>query len=178
MKTLFAISYPNAELAKAAMDKLPTLQKGSALSLVDAVIVTRDADGAIKLGQLVNTTALGAASGALWGSLIGLVFLSPILGAAVGATAGAISGYATDYGVSDEFMREMARERPAGSATLFVLAANMTADKVAEMLKPNGGEVIYTSMPDDIEERFKARFRGPSGAIDPEIQAAAADLDA
>jgi uncharacterized membrane protein len=178
MRTLFAITYSNTEIAKAAMDKLPELQKGSALSLVDAVLVTRNADGAIKLNQLVNTTAVGAASGALWGSLLGLVFLSPLLGAAVGATAGAIGGYATDYGISDEFMREMAQDRPEKSATLFVLAANMTADKVAQMLKPNGGEVIYTSMPDDIEERFKSRFRTGTTTEKSEIMAAAADLDA
>jgi uncharacterized membrane protein len=166
MKTLFAISYPDVDTARAALSSLQGLQKGATISIADAVIVTRDADGAVKLDQSINMTAVGAASGALWGSLIGLLFLSPLIGAAVGATAGAVSGYMTDYGISDEFMRDMGQKQSGARATLFILAGNLTADKVAAVLNVNGAEVIYTSMPDDIEERFKLRFaHGNSGSL-------------
>ena len=158
MKTLFAVTYADPEKARLALSELEELQAGATIALVDAVIVTRSEDGAVKLDQKINTTAIGAVSGAMWGSLIGLLFLSPILGAAVGAGAGALSGYATDYGISDSFMTKMAERMTGSSSTLFVLASEMTPDKVADVLNRHGGQVAYTSMPDDVEDRFKARF--------------------
>ena len=59
--------------------------------LGDAVVAVRQPDGHVKLNQLVNTTAVGAASGGMWGALVGLLFLNPLLGAAIGAGAGALS---------------------------------------------------------------------------------------
>jgi uncharacterized membrane protein len=162
MKTLFAISYTTIDHARAALDRLKALQGGATISLADAVIVTRSADGAVKLDQSVNMTALGATSGALWGSLVGLLFLSPLLGAAVGATAGAVGGYFSDYGIADDFMRGLAQKQSGERVTLFILAADMTPDKVADALSIDGGDVIYTSMPDDVESRFKARFGAPA----------------
>jgi uncharacterized membrane protein len=70
MKTLFAVTYPSAADARAAMAKLADLQKGQTITVMDAVIVSRSSDGAVKLEQSLNTTAMGAVSGALWGSLI------------------------------------------------------------------------------------------------------------
>nr|WP_232017751.1 DUF1269 domain-containing protein [Cereibacter sphaeroides] len=54
----------------------------------DVVVVTRDAEGKVKLHQAVNLTAAGAVGGSFWGLLIGLLFLNPLLGLAVGAGAG------------------------------------------------------------------------------------------
>lgn len=162
MKSLFAIAYPTAEGAQAALEQVKQLSKGETITLADAAIVTRGEDGSVKLHQAINTTAIGAVSGAFWGSLVGLLFLSPALGAAVGASAGALSGYLSDYGISDEFMREMGQKQPGNRATLFVLAADLTPDKVADALGRDGGDVVYTSMPTDIEERFKAKFTHPA----------------
>lgn len=158
MSTLFAITYPEPQRAKDALVKLQAEQRGATITIVDAVIVTRTADGGVKLDQMVKTTAIGAASGALWGSLIGLLFLSPLMGAAIGATAGAASGYFTDYGISDTFMKDLGARTSGVSATLFILANQMTADKIADVLGEPGATVLYTSMPDDIEARFKSHF--------------------
>jgi uncharacterized membrane protein len=161
MKTLFAITYPAVADAQAALEKLRAEQKAETIAMIDAVIVTRGEDGSVKLGQMINTTALGAASGALWGSLIGLIFLAPVVGAAFGATAGAVSGYFTDYGISDSFMKDLGAKTSGAGATLFVLAAQMTSDRIADALGSPTANVLYTSMPDDIEARFKSHF-GPA----------------
>lgn len=158
MSTLFAITYSEPQRAKDALAKLQAEQRGATISIVDAVIVTRTSDGGVKLDQMINTTAIGAASGALWGSLIGLLFLSPFAGAAIGAAAGAASGYFTDYGISDTFMKDLGARTSGASATLFILAAQMTADKIADVLGEPGASVLYTSMPDDLEVRFKSHF--------------------
>ena len=72
--------------------KLLAIQKEYLIELGDAVVAVKDADGRIKLNQLLSTPAIGAVSGALWGSLIGLLFLMPLAGAALGAASGAIGG--------------------------------------------------------------------------------------
>jgi uncharacterized membrane protein len=61
------------------------MQKEYLIELSDAVIAVKDANGRIKLNQLLNTTAVGAVSGTFWGALIGLIFLLPLAGAAIGA---------------------------------------------------------------------------------------------
>lgn len=177
MKTLFAVTYPSADAARAALAKLADLQKGQTLTIADAVVVTRSSDGAVKLEQTLNTTAIGALSGALWGSLIGLIFLSPLLGAALGAAAGAASGYATDYGISDEFMTSMGQKMSGNTTALFVLAADMSAEKVADAIGSAQGDVLYTSMPEDLEQRFKAKFAHRSPAVEPEVTESVAALD-
>jgi hypothetical protein len=58
----------------------------------DAVVVTKDAKGKVKLQQAMNLTLAGASSGGFWGLLIGMIFLNPLLGMALGASAGALSG--------------------------------------------------------------------------------------
>ena len=47
------------------------MQKEYLIELSDAVIAEKDANGHIKLHQMINTTAVGAVSGMFWGALIG-----------------------------------------------------------------------------------------------------------
>jgi uncharacterized membrane protein len=177
MTTLFAITYPTTGLCREALAKLGDLQRGAAIAIIDSAIVSRSKDGSVKLDQTVNITAAGAMSGAFWGSLIGMLFLSPLTGAAIGASAGAASGYTTDYGISDSFMQEMGKKLDADAATLFVMAAEMTADKVAEALAMNSGAVAYTSMPDDLETSFTGKFRRAAVKPEPELVRAVASMD-
>ena len=90
----------------------------------------RQLDGNVKLSQLVNMTAVGAASGGMWGALVGMLFLNPLLGAAIGAGAGALSGRFRDIGISDQFMKDAAAALTPGHAALCVLVRKVTADKV------------------------------------------------
>ena len=100
--------------------KLFELQKEYLIEISDAAIAVKQEDGHVKLNQLFNTTAVGAASGGFWGLLIGLVFLNPILGVALGAASGAISGALTDYGINDEFMKQLSESLQPGNAALFL----------------------------------------------------------
>ena len=169
MTTLIAITYASTAHCREALVKLNELQGGAVITMIDSAIVSRSKDGSVKLDQTMNITAAGALSGAFWGSLIGMLFLSPLTGAAIGASAGAVGGYTTDYGISDTFMREMGKKLDADAATLFVLASEMTADKVAQALATNSGQVAYTSMPEDLEKRFTEKFSTAPAIIEPEL---------
>jgi uncharacterized membrane protein len=114
MSALIVIVYPNEAKAEEMRAKLFELQKEYLIEINDAVIAVKQDEGKVKLNQMLNTTAIGAASGGFWGLLIGAIFLMPIFGAALGAASGALSGALTDFGINDAFMKDLAtRQRRA-----------------------------------------------------------------
>jgi uncharacterized membrane protein len=152
MSDLIAVVYPCEAKAEEVRQRLFKLQKEYLITLSDAVIAVKTEAGPVKLNQLVNTTAIGAASGSFWGLLIGVLFLNPILGVALGAASGALGGALSDYGINDAFMKELSANLQPGNAVLFVLIKNMTADKVLREIQDAGGTVLKTSL-DDTKER-------------------------
>lgn len=155
MADLIAITYENESTAEAARQKVLELQKEYLISLEDAVVVVKDADGKIKLNQMFNATAAGAASGSFWGFLVGLLFMMPIAGVLLGAAAGALGGKLSDYGINDDFMKGVAAAIKPGNAALFLLVRKMTADKVLECLSEFGGTVLRTSLDQSNEKELR-----------------------
>jgi len=160
MAELVVIAFPNETQAEAVRQKLLTMQKEYLIELGDAVIAVKDDQGRIKLNQLLNTTAVGAVSGSFWGSLIGLIFLMPLTGAAIGAASGAISGKLTDIGINDKWMKDVAAAIQPGTAALFLLIRKVTADKVLEGLKGEGGTVMKTSLDHTKEAALQEALTG------------------
>ena len=156
MSTLVVIGYNEIHKAEEVRLTLVKLQRDYLIDLEDAVAVTKDAKGKIKLHQTVNLTAAGAASGGFWGMLIGLIFLNPLLGLAVGASAGAVSGALVDLGINDQFMKDLAATLTPNSSALFVLVHKSTPDKVLEEVKGTGGTILKTSLSHEDETRLQA----------------------
>ena len=156
MSTLVVIGYNEIHKAEEVRLTLVKLQRDYLIDLEDAVAVTKDAKGKIKLHQTVNLTAAGAASGGFWGMLIGLIFLNPLLGLAVGASAGAVSGALVDLGINDQFMKDLAATLTPNSSALFVLVCKSTPDKVLEEVKGTGGTILKTSLSHEDETRLQA----------------------
>jgi uncharacterized membrane protein len=155
MSDLVAIIYPSEAKAEEVRQRLFKLQKEYLITLSDAVIAVKNDAGQVKLNQLVNTTAIGAASGSFWGLLIGLIFLNPLLGVALGAASGALGGALLDYGINDAFMKEISASMKPGDAALFVLIKNMTPDKVLREIQDAGGTVLKTSLDDAKEQQLR-----------------------
>lgn len=155
MADLIIVAYPDEKTAEAARARLIELQKEYLIEIGDAVVAERMADGSVKLHQLINTTAAGAAGGLMWGTLVGLLFLNPLLGAAAGAGAGALSGYLTDVGIDDKFMKSAAEALAPGQAALCVLVRKVTADKVLPAMAPFGGTVLRTNLTAEQEQKLK-----------------------
>ncbi|MBR0661583.1 DUF1269 domain-containing protein [Neoroseomonas oryzicola] len=155
MADLVIVAYPDEATAEAARAKLLELQKEYLIEIGDAVVAIRRPDGTVKLNQLINTTAAGAAGGAMWGTLIGLLFLNPLLGAAAGAGAGALSGYLTDVGIDDKFLKQAAEALTPGQAALCVLVRKVTADKVLPAMAHFGGTVLRTNLTSEQEQKLR-----------------------
>jgi uncharacterized membrane protein len=165
MSDLVVIAFPTEAKAEEVRQKLLAMQKEYLIELGDAVIAVKDAQGRIKLNQLLNTTAVGAVSGTFWGTLIGLIFLMPLAGAALGAGSGAIGGALTDVGINDKSMKEIAAAIQPGTAALFVLVRKVSADKVLEGLKGVGGTVMKTSLDHTKEAALQAALAGVQAVV-------------
>lgn len=153
MSDLVAIGYPDLDTAKQVVANLDQAQKARLITLEDAVIVERRADGKVKLHQ-PSLAGVGAASGALWGGLIGLIFLVPLFGMAIGAASGAIAGAFTDTGVDDNFMKELGAELAEGKAAVILLVRQVSTDKVLPEIKIPG-KVIQTSLSNEDEAALR-----------------------
>jgi uncharacterized membrane protein len=173
MSDLVAIVYPSEAKAEEVRQRLFDLRKQYLIEFSDAVIAVKTDAGPVKLNQLVNMTAAGAASGSFWGLLIGVLFLNPLIGLALGAASGALSGALTDYGINDAFMKELAASLKPGDAALFVLIQNMTADKVLKEIQGAGGTVLKTSL-DDAKESALREALAKAGTTQPAPSAVSA----
>ena len=160
MSDLVAISFDSKEKAQQALERAMQMQKSHLLDLADAVIVTRDDEGKVRLQQTMNLTAAGAASGGMWGTLIGLLFLNPLVGLAVGAASGALAGSLSDVGINDGFMKDMGNELKPGTSALFVLVRQSTPDRVLPELRELGGKVFTTSLSKDDERKLREALEG------------------
>jgi uncharacterized membrane protein len=155
MSDLVFIAFPTEQKAEEVRQKVLSLQREYLIELGDAVVVVKDGKGHVKLNQMMNLTAAGAASGALWGTLIGFIFLAPLVGTALGAASGALGGKLTDVGINDKFMKETASALQPNTAGLFLLIRKMTTDKVLADLKGIGGVLMSTSFDETKEAALR-----------------------
>lgn len=155
MSELVAIAYLDQRRAAEALDAMKRLQKDGALDLNDAVAVSKDNEGRIKIEGAVSRAAAGTTGGLVLGALVGMVFLSPVIGALFGAVAGGFAGTFADVQHIDDFVLDVGNTMPPGSSAILMLIDKADPDKTLAALRQLGGEVIRTSLPDDAEARIR-----------------------
>ena len=164
MNHLVAIAYPDERRAPEAMAAIKRLHADRAIDLEDAVAVSKDGEGRVKVEGATSRTAAGAAGGLFLGTLVGLVFFAPVLGALFGAASGALAGKIADVYRIDDFVLEVRDNMPPGSSAILMLVRGRAADpdKALAELQRYGGKVIRTTLPDDAEERLRAALGRPA----------------
>lgn len=143
---------------------LANLAAEGKLTMHDAVIVSKDADGRASIVETVDVTpAKGALSGTWWGMLAGLLIGGPMfLGAAIGgAAAGALYGKLVDKGLEDQWVKDMASWiDPGTSALLLLVDAGLDPAVIEGFGRFEGiGRVAVTTLPEGI----KAEVEGALG---------------
>ena len=158
MSDLVAIAYPDERRASEVMAAIRRLHDAGTIDLDDAVAVSKDGEGRVKVEGATSRTAAGAAGGLVLGALVGLVFFAPALGALFGAASGALAGKIADVYRIDDFVLEVGHNTPPGSSAILMLVRGRAADpdKVLAELQQYGGKVIRTTLPDDAEARIRA----------------------
>ena len=179
MSDLVVIAYPDINRAEQVLEALGQMRTAQLIDLDDAVYVTKDAQGKVKMHQPLNTIKAGAGYGALWGGLWGLLLgtlvLQPIAGAAigagVGAGSGAIAGSLADYGIDDNFVKQLGATLTPNSSAIFVMVRSVTADKVIPEVSKFGGKVLQSSLSNDAEQRLQEALSQSAPSHNPPHQA-------
>jgi uncharacterized membrane protein len=158
MSDLIVVAFDNETDAEKLQAEMKWLQKEHLVTLEDAAVVVRKADGKVKIKQSTSLVGAGALGGAFWGLLIGLVLRLMWWGLAVGTVLGAIRGKFKDIGVDDKFIKEVGETIQPGHSAIFLLIRESTPDRLIDELKGYKGTVLKTSLSKDDETKLRAAF--------------------
>ena len=165
-----------------ARSALKSLEKQGVLTLDDAAVISKDADGKIQThGEVSKDTTTGAVVGGLLGLL--LVFMFPIAGIAIGAAGGALVGHAFDRHVDKKFVQDVQAALKPGTSALFVLIRSGNAAAAMGALRPFKGTLIQTTLNEELEEELRDALKVGlteqiSGGSWPSVSSAPADVGA
>ena len=154
MSQIVVVSFDSEDDAQSALRSLRGLEHSGAISFEDTAIVAHGADGQVHVkNEASSATETGAVVGAVLGGLLFLVF--PVVGVAVGAAAGAGVGSLLHTGVEGKFVEEVKEQLPPGKSALFLVIKDANADATIPALRKFHGEVIQTSLDDDVEQALR-----------------------
>lgn len=160
MSDLIVVGYDSPAEADAARAELLAAAKDFACEIEDALFVTADAHGALRLRQMADVWAIGASGGGLWGLLAGMLFLTPQRD---GRTDAAASGGPSDYGLDAAFMAEVAGMLSPGRAAFCLLIHAAPSQAMMDRLGSTGAEVVRTSLDHRAEDSLRHVFsRAPA----------------
>lgn len=173
-QVLIGLSFGDQYRAQEFLTAMTRLSSLGSLKLRDAVIVSKDVQGEVRVRETVDPQpGRSALSGAMWTGLLGLLVGGPvgwIAGIGVGAGAGALTAKVVDLGVPDEWVdwfRQAVRE---GTTTIVVLAEDV--DLIAletEARRFAGAELVHGTLPEGALEALRRALepgrRDPSGDV-------------
>lgn len=154
MSNLIVVTFDNPNEAGQVRQELRQLDRRGVISLDDAAVVVKEADGKLRIK---NEPDRGLVIGAVGGGLLGLLLVAmfPLAGIAIGAAGGALAGKLMDMGVDQKFVKEVAADLQPGNSALFVLVRDAEPAAALGALRPYKGTVHHTSLPPDTEAELR-----------------------
>ena len=95
MTDMIAVAYPSETTARQALAEVRALHTERVLDVDEAILITREHDGSVKIHDELHPVAAGAIDGVLWGGLLGLLVLQPCSAPRSGEPAAPSSARAT-----------------------------------------------------------------------------------
>jgi uncharacterized membrane protein len=155
MSHLIVIAFNDAGEAERVRAALRSQQKEGLVSLDDAAIVSRDAEGKLHVkNEVSRATMVGTGIGALLGLLLGGLFF-PFAGLAFGALGGAGVGALTKMGVDGKFVKEVKDSLQPNTSALFLIVRSADPTAVLALLRNFEGRVLQTSLDSEAEENLR-----------------------
>ena len=160
--TLIVLTFDNMEEAEQVHAALVKGKKEGALTIDDAAVVVKDAEGKVQVKNQVSTgTWTAAGAGGLLGLLIGVIFL-PIGGIILGLGGGALVAKLLDTGLDGKFVKQVGEEIKPGTSALFVLLNHENQAAEMAILRQFHGKVLQTNLSTEAEENLKRALKDDS----------------
>ena len=153
---LTVLAFDNPTQASRLQDALVKLQGQSVHNFQDAVVVTCNAKGKVKVHSAINAVTGSAVAGSIAGFCMGTIFLVGFPASVVGAGAGAIVGAFKNLGIKDRFRKELGEAlRPGTSALALIGTADLDKLKtrIASLLK--GCTLLQTTVNPEREAEIR-----------------------
>jgi uncharacterized membrane protein len=145
---LLAAVYETEDRAYTIADMLEEMHRGARISLEDAAVVTKDAEGKIVIHETREVTAKkGAKRGAIAAGLFGLVFPpSLIVSAVAGGAVGALWGKVRDTGIKTGSIKELGESLEPGKAAVIALVDPDSVHATSRALEGFDGHLTRQSL--------------------------------
>jgi uncharacterized membrane protein len=156
MTKFIVVVFPDEKKAEEGIRALEALHQEGSVTVYNAAVLMKDADGNTSVRHEKGQGPLGAGVGALLGGLVGLVG-GPVV-AAFGIAAGTISGGWLDalkLGTRADFLDDVCRKLTPGKSAVL---AEVTEDRIMPLdmrMDALGGVVIREPRPDFEEDRIE-----------------------
>lgn len=152
---LTVLSFDDMETAEKVHQSLVSAKKQGLITIDDAAVVVKDADGKVKVdNQVARGTWIGTAVGGGLGLLIGAIFF-PIGGLVLGLAGGALVSKAMDLGIDGKFVDQVSDKIQPGTSALFILSEKANTAAVLAVLREYEGHVLQTTLDVESEEAIK-----------------------
>ena len=150
MKLIIYVS-SDLQAANQMVGALKTLQQQQAISLQDAAISVRQADGTNQMWTCRELVGYGRLGGMFWGVLFALIYWSRFWGLNIGSIV-------ADYGIDDEFIKHVSLPMTKEHSTLALLTAEQALDPITNALNAFDAQVFTYTLSQAAEEKLHAIF--------------------
>lgn len=156
MSYLLVITFQGPDEANRVREALHQTQGEHKVRLDDSAVVVKDQEGTIDVRNEVSRgVEIGAIGGGLIGLLAGFLLGGPVGGLIVGAVGGALGGDLAGTGIDGRFIHDVGEAMQPGSSALFLMVRDADPEPTIAALDAYEGQVYYTSLPTDVEERLR-----------------------
>jgi uncharacterized membrane protein len=158
MSNLIVMTFDSSDEARQVREALRAVERDGRISLDDAAVIRKDADGDIKVDNEIDR---GVKLGALGGGLLGLVlsFLFPVVGLVIGAAGGALVGRMVDLGIDQKFVQDVSESLQPNHSALFVIVRDADPTITISALEPFEGTLYHTTFDSTVEEELRNALR-------------------
>lgn len=159
MTQLLVVTFDDMATAQQARRAVHDLQKQEQASLLDAAVISRDADGQTHIHNEVDSDVkLGAGVGSVVGLVLSFGF--PLLGLAVGAAGGALTGKLANRGLDKKFVHEVEQALQPGTSALAVVFADANPAALRAALDPFKGQIYQTTLDTETADQLRSALKG------------------
>ena len=154
MSNLIVMTFNSPDEASKVRQTLRELEGAGRISLDDAAVIRKDADGTLAVEDEIDR---GVKLGGLGGGLLGLLlsFMFPLAGIVVGAAGGALAGRMADLGIDRQFVQDVSASLEPNSSALFVIVRDADPTIAIAALQPYQGTLYHTTLDPAVEAELR-----------------------